>query len=389
MRPCPRCAGQQLVSDLVPRSVPARQCEGCGQFHLEPLTFARVRAETRGRVGQKAMHFGFNSLPWKNCLLCGNQRVMPAQDGLAECSACKEVYLPLAEARGAARETPGAIEARLFEEIARSPDDDAPRHVLADLFLERGDPRGEFISVQLEEEQLGPSLDRAQRINRLLDQHRLDWVPRGVDAASCEFRRGLLWRAGWPESTSPTHEGWATVEELVLPTRLSEPGAREWSPLGGPTRHALRRIGRCGPFVRKWLLVDPPPRLTSLGLFVEEQRVGPQLASSLASELRVFTQLTELDVEWNAYARVPESVLHELIEAFGPRLTTLWLPASISPSALEPTVRRVAPRLSLRLSSSTEHFPGRAWIQVEDGRRRLETRGETSEYLLQRLRPLL
>lgn len=391
MHDCPQCAREAHVADLVPRSIPTRECAACGRVFLDHDVLVRVKAETKKRVPQKAMLFGLSRLPWKHCALCENQRVMPTADGGAQCSACKEVYVPLAQARGAALETPEAVEARLFEEIARAPDDDALRHVLADLFLERGDSRGEFIRLQLEEAQLGPSLERAQRINRLLDQHRLEWVPRGVDAASCEFRRGLLWRAAWPDSTSPTHEGWATVEDLVLPTRLSEAGARDWSPLGGPTRHALRRIGRCGPLVRQWLLVDPPPRLTSLSLFLEDQSVAPQFAQRLSSQLRVFPQLTELDVEWNTYAlAAPEPLLGAFIEAFGPRLPVLWLPASLALSALEPLVRRVAPRLSLRLSAPTQHARGtRAWVELVDGRRRLETRGPVSEFELGPLRALL
>ena len=37
----------------------------------------------------------------------------------------------------------------LFDAVAADPDDDAPRQVLADALLERGDLRGEFIALQL------------------------------------------------------------------------------------------------------------------------------------------------------------------------------------------------------------------------------------------------
>ena len=37
----------------------------------------------------------------------------------------------------------------LLAAIYADPDDDAPRHVLADALIDRGDPRGEFISMQL------------------------------------------------------------------------------------------------------------------------------------------------------------------------------------------------------------------------------------------------
>src|SRR5206468_162610 len=38
---------------------------------------------------------------------------------------------------------------RLFAAVAAAPDDDEPRHVLADHLQELGDPRGELIALQL------------------------------------------------------------------------------------------------------------------------------------------------------------------------------------------------------------------------------------------------
>ena len=43
-----------------------------------------------------------------------------------------------------------AGETELLAEIYAAPDDDAPRLVYADWLQERGDPRGEFIALQLE-----------------------------------------------------------------------------------------------------------------------------------------------------------------------------------------------------------------------------------------------
>ena len=370
--------------------MPAIRCEACGRYHLDPIALGLVRAEVRKRVGQKAIQFGMRSLPWGDCALCSNQRVVPSSDGTAQCTACKEVYLPLATVRGAATEAPEEIEARLLEEIARAPDDDASRHVLADLLLERGDPRGEFIRLQLDEAQQGPQLERAARINELLEQHQWSWVPRGADAARCEFRRGLLFRADWPESTVPTHEGWATVEQLELPSRLSEPGTREWSPLGGPTRHALRRISRCGPFTRAWLLDDPPPNLTSLGLLLERPWWGPELPRRLEAVVRRFPRLVELDVDWDTGVdSSAEAVVVQLLEVLGPRLSTLWLPGVVQVEAVQPTLRRVAPKLSLRLSSPTRYGSDRAWVQVEADRAWLEQRGPPSEWVVGPVRGLL
>lgn len=271
-------------------------------------------------------------------------------------------------------------------------DEDAPRRVLADLLLERGDLRGEFIELQLDENQRGPDLQRAARINELLGQHLWSWVPRGAAAASCEFRRGLLWRAAWPASTAPTHEGWATVEHLELPGRLAEGGNRAWSPLGGPTRRALRRISRCGPITRGWLLEDPPPNLAALGLRLENAWWGPVLARKLEELLRHFPRLTELDLEFDDVTTSDpntEAILVQLLRAVGPRLSTLWLPAVVSAAPLQQVLRHVAPRLSLRLSSATPPGAGRAWVQIEADRSWVQSQGRPSEAVVGRLRALL
>ena len=54
--------------------------------------------------------------------------------------------VPLTAARPTARESREELLAAVLEDRA----DDAPRHVLADWLMERGDPRGEFISIQCE-----------------------------------------------------------------------------------------------------------------------------------------------------------------------------------------------------------------------------------------------
>lgn len=58
----------------------------------------------------------------------------------------------LAELGGPTHKAPRAAledEHALFAEVCRDPDDDGPRAVLGDLWTERGDPRGELVSLQL------------------------------------------------------------------------------------------------------------------------------------------------------------------------------------------------------------------------------------------------
>jgi uncharacterized protein (TIGR02996 family) len=86
----------------------------------------------------------------------------------------------------------------LLDAIVESPDDDAPRRVYADALLDRGDPYGEFINVQLDLASDG--LSREQRIARrvrerkLLATHGWSWSMPFESLGLCEpaFRRGFV-----------------------------------------------------------------------------------------------------------------------------------------------------------------------------------------------------
>src|SRR2546430_17578585 len=73
----------------------------------------------------------------------------------------------------------GPEEAAFLDRVCADPDDDAPRLIFADWLDERGDPRGEFIPVQVALAQLsagdrrrGPLLDREAA---LLARHHKTW----------------------------------------------------------------------------------------------------------------------------------------------------------------------------------------------------------------------
>jgi uncharacterized protein (TIGR02996 family) len=110
--------------------------------------------------------------------------------------------------------------AELYAAVYAAPADDAPRSVLADALQEAGDPRGEFIALQL----AGQGTPREAA---LLRKHRKVWLGALAPAIRREgmrdgagkpvFRRGFLAAAtvdddgrGWA-GRSPE---WATVEEL-------------------------------------------------------------------------------------------------------------------------------------------------------------------------------
>lgn len=88
----------------------------------------------------------------------------------------------------------------LYRAVFAAPADDGPRLVLADALQERGDPRGEFISLQLQ----NPRAQRSERrMQKLLERHRT------------EFLRGLA-SAVMPDATQQWERGFLSEASVVL-----------------------------------------------------------------------------------------------------------------------------------------------------------------------------
>lgn len=101
------------------------------------------------------------------------------------------------------------LEARVFE----NPDDEFVRQVVGDALLEQGDPRGEFIALQLAIARGDSTVEQRERALALEREHGERWsTVRGAEQV--EHRRGFPWlvRTRKP-AASPA---WATVGELVL-----------------------------------------------------------------------------------------------------------------------------------------------------------------------------
>lgn len=118
--------------------------------------------------------------------------------------------------------------AALFREVYEHPRDDGRRAVLADVLTELGDPRGEFIALQL-----SPHPRHARRVNELLRAHGAEWlkplspfivVPsRGGSIFTADvptFSRGFPSNARLLEGQSAEifgrTEAWSTIERLKL-----------------------------------------------------------------------------------------------------------------------------------------------------------------------------
>ena len=87
----------------------------------------------------------------------------------------------------------------LLAEVLADPEADAPRMVYADWLTQAGDPRGEFIALQLERDRLGEGAPAqlAERKAELLKKHKKAWVGEFAGTRiEYGFEGGVL-RAGW------------------------------------------------------------------------------------------------------------------------------------------------------------------------------------------------
>lgn len=108
----------------------------------------------------------------------------------------------------------------LLGAIYDAPDDDAPRLVLADALLERGDPRGELISLQLRGD---PDRDARKRERELLELHGKQWLGElaPIVQAGFTFERGFLAECRIDNrhldrvQKLAGHPAWATVRSIA------------------------------------------------------------------------------------------------------------------------------------------------------------------------------
>ncbi len=177
-------------------------------------------------------------------------------------------------------------EAEFLAAVYAAPDDDGPRGVYADWLVGRGDPRGEFIALQLSKADKSPrALARERSLER---KHRASWlgpvwdrvyrVPfRGGDRwYAPTFERGFLaeavtnFRAG-KERVSIGHPAWSTVRTLFASDSLLRPDGGLWVEARAFYLHdvfrGLHQLLNTHPEVAVAFLADPVPRaLRRLGV---------------------------------------------------------------------------------------------------------------------------
>lgn len=129
----------------------------------------------------------------------------------------------LSQSRRAATRDLAALEALVFA----APDDDAPRLVFADALMEKGDPRGEFLTLQFAREARRLSNAERQREHALQGEHQVAWL--GSLAQTVDkwtdlviFRRGFVHTLAVASEKPAVMKalgeapGFATVRTLIL-----------------------------------------------------------------------------------------------------------------------------------------------------------------------------
>lgn len=107
----------------------------------------------------------------------------------------------------------------LFAAVYARPSDDGARAVLADHLLERSDPRGEFIALQLEKLRRPLAGQAARREKLLLHTHRAAWLGPLMKTLVGEekWERGFLSEAWVNLPGEPTADPrWNTVKKIAL-----------------------------------------------------------------------------------------------------------------------------------------------------------------------------
>jgi uncharacterized protein (TIGR02996 family) len=282
-----------------------------------------------------------------------------------QCTQCSNVWVPPAQAVDAlpARPARPPAHTQFLDQIDADPSNDALRLVFADYLSEQGDPRGEFIAIQIAKARGEPRGLSRLREQQLLREHFHDWVPAGVAHDSRSFHRGFLHTARLHGPTDPTHEGWRTVQRVLstLGPHDALPSTR--TPFSQRPLPNLREAHALGPHLLAGLAMIPRPALTSLSVII-----NPERDDVVFTQLGHFTSLTRLGVT----TTIPPLRLafgvpgfHEaFVRRFGHTLQRLRLQAlGARLGPLQRQLRAEAPKLLLQLDYLDE-FTHAAWIEV-------------------------
>ncbi|MBK7858932.1 MAG: TIGR02996 domain-containing protein [Archangiaceae bacterium] len=141
----------------------------------------------------------------------------------------------------------------LLQLIYQRPDDDAARRSYADWLIERGDPRGELIVLQLARAARGTPIAAERREVELLLEHGRSWLgPFARSIATFRFERGFLARCELSALTRAMvgDPSWSTLEHVAF-KGVDGPAVAEL--ISHPVMRSLREASGVGPLAFAWL----------------------------------------------------------------------------------------------------------------------------------------
>jgi uncharacterized protein (TIGR02996 family) len=257
-----------------------------------------------------------------------------------------------------------AILDELFAAVHAAPQDDEPRTVLADALQQRGDPRGEFIALQLQRRDV-------DRQRELIAAHGQAWIGRlaqFVMPGRRRFGRGFL-VAGvaqlQPEQldeAASLHE-WASLERIWFSTHLPD---RNPSVISSHMRSARALIDVCEAGVETLCRRHPELGVEELGVgSTRYSNYQPTRAIAALAACEGLDRLHTLHLEFGDLMFAPRVFEPLWASRVGQRLDTLVINEAHAKGLLDwrPPVRRLVVR-------SLPH-----WEMVEPATRRCFCRG--------------
>lgn len=223
----------------------------------------------------------------------------------------------------AARVTPVKRDtSALFSAVYESPDADEPREILADALQEAGDPRGEFIALQLREHRGDPSEALRDRAQELVTQHGKTWLgPLRPITYRAEMRRGFLQRLELAGSWSSKH--WAALAQEPMLATVEELSAAQ----ANAKVYAAFLAGRIAKTIRTvevfdksgWAVVTstPMPRLVHIinGHWGRRADANERFETLIAPWLVDRAQITQLTLtDTQSVTSIPKPVAARLTD---------------------------------------------------------------------------
>jgi len=221
---------------------------------------------------------------------------------------------------------------QLLAECLARPDDDAPREVLADALLEREDPRGELIALQLRE----PTADDAvRRVATLIRKHEKEWLGDLARVTKVRvWRRGFLEQAELQGHAVADEETWqrASIDRSLATVRalfkgrgtvelyrmfVLSPAMRSLREITVPTTAFLEEVVEAGKrldhlvlelgLTRKTLaMLDAVVDRTGAGRLTFKAPAGPALRIAEVPAIRRFDELVALVPDRSALRSGPD-----------------------------------------------------------------------------------